>query len=288
VTTPLLSAIVSTYAAERFIRGCIEDLVTQTIADQMEIIVIDAYSPEGEGEIVRELAARHPNIRYTRTSSRETVYQSWNRGIRMATGKYVTNANADDRHRTDGLQVLVGALESDPGAALAYGDVAITFRENQTFEEASRVLSYRWPDFDRRHLFRASFIGPQPVWRRNLHDRYGWFDPEFRSSGDYEFWLRLATQERFIHIPEVIGLYLASPGSVEHQNLQLTFEEGERARTRYWQPEWGPRPSPGGSFLRVHPSVIARRIARGDAGPVREVIQQLRMLVGDRIRRRSS
>ena len=275
---PILTAIVSTYASERFMRGCLEDLLAQTIANRMEIIVVDASSPQYEGEIVREFQERTGSIRYIRAESREPVYASWNRAIHHATGKYLTSANTDDRHRPDGLERLVSALEADPGAVLAYGDVAITLRENETFESALKVFSYRWPDFDRTRLFRAAFVGPQPVWRRETHERYGWFDPEFTSAGDYEFWLRLAVHERFIHVPELLGAYLAAPGSVEHRNLALSKRQAEAARTLYWDPAWGPRPRPSGFFLHVDALRFLRRTLRGDVRPLREAYEHARMM----------
>ena len=119
MSEPILTAVVSTYNAERFIRGCLDDLLRQTIAERMEIIVVDAASPGNEQAVVAELQRRHDNIRYVRAATRETLYASWNRGIRMARGKYVTNANTDDRHRRDALGRLVQALEDDSEAVLA-------------------------------------------------------------------------------------------------------------------------------------------------------------------------
>lgn len=245
----LVSAIVSTYGAERFMRGCLEDLEAQTIADRVEIIVIDTGSPQGEGAIVTEFQARYRNIRYIRTEQRETIYQAWNRGAAVAAGKYLTNANADDRHHPQAFALMVGALESDPAIALVYGDVAITKTENQTWESREISGFLKWPDFDRKHLFEVCYVGPQPMWRKRLHQRYGYFDPSFKSAGDYEFWLRLAARgEKFRHIPKVLGLYLESPSGVEHSNLQLCHRESDVARQRHWRWIWGRRPSPRGSY----------------------------------------
>ncbi|RMG11628.1 MAG: glycosyltransferase, partial [Deltaproteobacteria bacterium] len=47
------TAIVSTYNSERFIRGCLEGLLGQTLGEALEILVIDSGSEEGEGEVVR-------------------------------------------------------------------------------------------------------------------------------------------------------------------------------------------------------------------------------------------
>lgn len=245
----LVSAIVSTYKSERFMRQCLEDLEAQTIADRLEIIVIDSNSPQNERAIVEEFQQRYDNIRYIRTDEREGVYKAWNRGIEAATGKYVTNANTDDRHRPDALERMVEALEANPDVALVYGDVAVTTRENATFDNAPIVGHYRWPDFEPRSLFMACYVGPQPMWRRSLHDTYGYFDASFVTAGDYEFWLRLARHESMLHLPEVLGLYLYAESSVEHRSGDLSGQESEVARDRYWPKEWGPRPAPSGYFL---------------------------------------
>ena len=52
-----VSAIVSTYNSERFIRGCLEDLEAQTIADRIEIIVVDSGSEQNEEAIVKRISA---------------------------------------------------------------------------------------------------------------------------------------------------------------------------------------------------------------------------------------
>lgn len=233
---PVVSAIVSTCNSAEFIRGCIEDLERQTIAEQLEIIVIDSASPQNEGEIVRELQERYQNIRYLRTEQRETVYAAWNRAISMARGRYITNANTDDRHRRDAFELMVRVLENDPTVDLVYADVIITRIPHQTYEQHTAAGRYSWFDWDRNVLLdNGCFIGPQPMWRRSVHDQYGGFDDSYVTSGDYEFWLRISQTANFRHINQPLGLYLAHPDSIEHRNEDKKQQENRRLLDRYLQ-----------------------------------------------------
>jgi len=229
----LVSAIVSVYNAERFMRGLLEDLEAQTIAGELEIIIIDSNSPQNEKAIVRQFQERYDNIVYMRTKKRETSHAAVNRGIKAARGKYVTLANADDRHRVDALERMVEFLEANPEIALVYANVYITKTENETFENHTRVGKFRWLDFDPLRLVFGCFIGPQPMWRRSIHKKYGYFDPSLESAGDWEFWLRIAGREKFLHIDEYLGLYLYSPTSVEHRNPDLSRREALQAHQMY-------------------------------------------------------
>ena len=228
----IVSAIVSAYNSEKFMRGKLDDLLNQTLADRIEIIVIDSNSPENEGAIIREYMAKHRNIRYLRTEKRETVYQAWNRGIAMASGEFITNANTDDRLRRDSIEVLVRALCENPNKVLSYGDSIITLQENETFEQCTPHGYLRWPDFDRAKLLEFCFVGPHPVWRKSVHDEAGYFDVNFRCAADYEFWLRLAMNHDFVHVPELLGLYWQNEDTVSRKG-DVPLIEAARIQQAY-------------------------------------------------------
>ncbi|HEY0602796.1 MAG TPA: glycosyltransferase [Herpetosiphonaceae bacterium] len=232
-TSPLVSAIVSTYNAERFIWGCLEDLEAQTIASRLEIIVVDSGSSQHEGAIVKEFQQRYDNIVYLRTDQRESMYAAWNRGIQAARGTYITNANTDDRHRRDAFERMAAVLDTRPEVALVYADASVTRTENETFAAHTPVASLNWPAFDPLELLRRCCVGPQPMWRKSMHTIYGSFDASFEVAGDWEFWLRMAEHETFVHLPEVLGLYLSSPGGAENRNHALLGQENARVYQRY-------------------------------------------------------
>lgn len=250
--TCLVSAIVSTYNAERFIRGKLEDLEAQTIAPQLEIIVVDSGSQQSERAIVEEFQQRYDNIRYLRTERRETVYQAWNRGIREARGEFVTNANTDDRLRHDAYERLVGVLRARPECVLAYPDMRITQQENGTFEH-HRPFGFRdWPEFDRLSLLELCCVGPFPLWRRSLHDAIGYFDERFKSAADYEFWLRAALRYDFVHVPEFLGLYWLSEETVSRKGDLPTLEY--LAVQKEYRPRFAPLTP---AQPELHPQLVA-------------------------------
>jgi len=221
----LVSAIVPTYNAGRFMRGLLEDLEGQTIAHRMEIVVVDTCSPTNEGAIVKEFQQRYDNIVYIRTERRESSHSAINRCIGGARGKYLTLACTDDRHKKDAFERMAAVLEARPDVALVYANSYITTAENETFENHSRLAIYRWTDFNPLQLHYGCYVGPQPMWRRDVHEQYGYFDESLESAGDWDFWLRMAESEIFLHIDEFLGLYLYSPTSSEHRDPELSLRE---------------------------------------------------------------
>ncbi|MEZ2279041.1 MAG: FkbM family methyltransferase [Microcoleus sp.] len=228
-----VSAIVSTYNSAKFIRGCLETLVNQTLYQkgELEIVVIDSASQQNEESIVKEFQAKYPNIIYERTSERETLYASWNRAIKMARGVYITNANTDERLRSDALEIMANYLDNQPEISLVYPDQLITNTPNDTWETTKADRRWNWPPFDYSELESRCIIGSQPMWRKSLHEKYGYFRPEFTSAGDYEFWLRIGKTEKLDRIPETLGLYYENPQGLEHsssvgqQETQKILEE---------------------------------------------------------------
>ncbi|MBN2643632.1 MAG: glycosyltransferase, partial [Victivallales bacterium] len=191
------------------------------------IIVVDSGSQQNEEKIVREFQDKYNNIRYIRTEQRETVYQAWNRGIRAAKGKYLTNANTDDRHRRDAFEKLVHCLEVNPDKVLAYADSYVTTIENQLFDSCAIHGQLKWPDFKKEKLLDYCFIGPHPMWRKSLHDDIGFFLEKYLTAADYEFWLRAARQYNFIHINEFLGLYWLNDNTISRKGERPLLEAKE-------------------------------------------------------------
>ncbi len=229
----LVSAIVSVYNCERFIAGCLEDLERQTIADKLEIVAVNSGSQQNEDAIIKRFQAKYGNIVYIKTEDRETIYQAWNRGIKASRGKYITSANSDDRHRKDAFEVMAAVLEEDKDIALVYADGIATDEENGTFERHEPLRPLDLPDFDPGKLLIRCFIGPQPMWRRKVHDEAGYFDGSFKVAGDYEFWLRISKTSRMKHLKERLGLYFVNPAGAERINREITISETVRIRGEY-------------------------------------------------------
>ncbi|WP_162605058.1 glycosyltransferase [Geomonas oryzae] len=228
-----VSAIVSTYNSERFMEGCLTDLAGQTLfaRGELQIVVIDSGSPEQEGEIVKRWQQRFPErISYLRTE-RETLYAAWNRGVESARGVFLTNANTDDRHRPDALEVMAAALEANPGVDLVYGDCYVSTVENETYAESARKRLFRYPDFLAPASLLHYQLGPQPMWRRSVHEKIGFFDGSFHAAGDYDFNIRFALACKALHLPEPLGLYLEAPTAISFRDNRMGNENTLLRRT---------------------------------------------------------
>jgi len=231
-----VSAIVSTYNSEKFIRGCLEDLVNQTLfkKGQLEIVVVNTGSKQNEKRIVEEFQKKFTNINYIETENRETIYKAWNIGIKAAQAKLITNANTDDRHKPDALEIMSAAFEKNPAADIVYADSYLTVKPNDYWDSNTPKTETRWAPFDMDLILFGCFLGPQPMWKKNLHEKFGFFNEQLHVVGDYEFWLRVSRSAKFIHLHETLGLYFYSPESAEHKNKSLTEEENTNIQNEYF------------------------------------------------------
>lgn len=224
-----LTAIVSLYNSIEFVEGCLQDLVDQSLfkRDQLEILVIDSNSPQDERCVVEQYARRYPGrIVYHRTDERETLYQAWNRALSMAKGEYLTNANSDDRHHPEALEIMCMALDKHREVDLVYGDVFESTVANQTFFENPKLSRYKYHTFFAPNSLLFYQFGCQPVWRSSLHSRIGGFSTELKAAGDWEFCIRFALAGlRALHIPVPLGSFLNRPTSISSQDSTSSREQ---------------------------------------------------------------
>lgn len=231
---PLVSVIVSTFNAEKFLRSCLENLARQTIFDRTEIIVIDSGSEENERAVVEDFQKRFSNIRYVRTE-RESLYAAWNRGLALARGQYWVNANADDAMRDDALQVLAAGLDRHPEAQMAYADCAWTSQPNDQFPSKHIQKEVSYPDYVPAHTLFYCLTGCLQFWRADALRALGGFDASLRYAGDYEITVRLAQNGgNALHVADVLSLFYQNPHGLTQASTAAQDEHARieaRART---------------------------------------------------------
>jgi len=217
------TAIISAYFGNEYLEGRIENLENQT--DPPEIIAVAQ-----KGSACAEILERHSEITTILTDDIPTVYAAWNIGIKAATTPYVTNANTDDRLARNAIKAMADILDKESTYGVVYPDVDIV-------EEiyGNPVNTFKWIEGGLPELLKGCFVGPMPMWRKSLHDRYGYFDETLEIAGDYEFWLRLASNGvKFYHVRGApLGAYLDRPNSREHREPLKSLWEANKARMKY-------------------------------------------------------
>ncbi|MDQ8201574.1 glycosyltransferase family A protein [Pelagicoccus sp. SDUM812003] len=206
-----VTAIVSAYCSESFINGCLQALVRQSLFErkELEVLIVDANSPENEGAIVQRYIRDHCNIRYIRNEQRTSLYEVWNQAASVARGDYLLMASADDRLFPRSSQLLADALDESPNAALAYGDwVHASPDELAKFDSQGLIpdRKCRAGEFKRTRLLRCHYLGSQIMWRKDDHARVGGFSLNYDIASDLDFAFRLTKKRAALYLGIDIGI----------------------------------------------------------------------------------
>lgn len=250
---PRVSALVSAYKSEEFYTDCIKDLMQQTLWDKSELEIV-VICQRGSWEHEQVKTSDIP-LTVVVTKDLPSVFEAWNRGAKAAHGEYLTYANTDDRHDPTAFEIAADIMDARPEIDLTYHDSFITWKRNQGYEEFKRENDgvdlvvgrvqdkpgiFVWPEYSLDKLKQGCFMGPQPMWRANLHQKYGYFHPDFPIAGDYEFWLRFAKEDNIYHIPCPLGLYLARWDGVEMGNKEESQRQAREALKLHYGPKLAP------------------------------------------------
>ena len=230
---PKISILTSVYDGDEYVEQFLEDMTRQTIfKDKCELIMINANSPGNEEEIIMKYKEKFPdNIRYTKLDEDPGIYGVWNLAAEMSTGEFLTNANLDDRKASDSLEKHAKELVRNSDVDLVYADMIITDKPNEKFEtNNSQGRRYNFPQFSFDNLKMVNMPHASPMWRKSLHNKYGYFDSKYRSAGDWEMWLRAASQgSKFKKINELLGLYYFNPKGVSTNPDNFEWKQKEEA-----------------------------------------------------------
>ncbi len=232
-SSPQISIITSVYNGDQFIEGFMYDITRQTIFDQCELIMINANSPGNEEKVIKKYMKKYSNIIYKKLDEDPGIYAVWNMAIEMARAPYITNANLDDRLKYDCYEMHARALDEHKDIDLVYSDFFITHYPNEIFAINRHEKIAIMRNFSKRNM-RKTLPNNHPMWRKSLHEKYGYFDEKYKHAGDWEMWLRAVKGgAKFLKASGIYGLYYYNPKglSTDKENSEIAHEQ----RKIYWK-----------------------------------------------------
>lgn len=199
---PLISVIMPCYNAAAYLREAVDSVLTQTYT-QVELIVIDDGSTDDSRRILQEYGDR---IRVLDQANRGP-YPARNMGLAHAGGELVAFLDADDWWRPDCLELLEGALQTHPDAALAYcGWQNVQATDRNTDPHVP-------PDYGGKDKLARLLSGGSPwpihaaLTRKSVIDARGGFRTDLPTSMDFDLWLAIAARYEVVLVPEILAFY---------------------------------------------------------------------------------
>ncbi len=194
-----ISVITSVYNNQETIAQTIESVLSQTY-DNIEYIVVDGASDDGTIDIIKQYEDK---ITVFVSEPDKGIYDGLNKGIALATGDIVGFLHSDD-------------LFED---AHVVGKIADTFKKRHVESIYGDLIYVRQEDT--RHIVRFwksgiftpvklkwGWMPPHPTFyvKREVYEKYGTFDTDFKISADYDTILRFLGREKISthYIPKVL------------------------------------------------------------------------------------
>lgn len=195
----MVSVLMCTYNRENFLRKAIDSVLNQTYKD-FEFVIVDDGSTDSSKEIIESYHDKR--IKYIPLEKNSYYCFAANYGLQYCTGKYVAFMNSDDVWAPEKLEKQVAFMEQHKEYGACFTKVCL-------IDNAGNDISDRCVEM--RDLFATNFATqkewleyflyhgnalchPSSLIRKDLLDKVGWFHLLFCQLGDYDLWIRIATE----------------------------------------------------------------------------------------------
>ncbi len=198
---PLVTVIMPTYQAEKYIGEAIDSMMTQTYR-HFELLVIDDASKDHTRKIVMEYAKKDNRIRLI-DGPQNGIAAALNYGIERSTGKYVARMDADDIALPERLEKQVAAMEKDSELGVCATQI-LALRGNELVEAA--VCKEQYEEILCDTMFNNNICHPTVMFRKKVLDQ-GWRYQEHILAEDYDMWTRMLPNVKFQALSDILLYY---------------------------------------------------------------------------------
>ncbi|HEU4717846.1 MAG TPA: glycosyltransferase family 2 protein [Bacteroidia bacterium] len=225
MSEPLISVIVPAYNSGPAIRPCLDSVFGQTLQN-VEVIVVDGQSSDETVDILRAYE-KEKKLRW-KSEKDDGIYDAINKGIRMAKGRWMYVLGSDDRlYENTTLEKVAPFLEK-AGSGVVYGNVKI--KGDAGWAKDGEVHD---GEFTTEKLLRANICQQSVFYHRDVFEKFGYFNPEYKVCADWDFILRCAAGTSLVYM-DVIVAEFSGGGTSAVRKEEKFYEELPANLYRYF------------------------------------------------------
>lgn len=186
----------------------LEELPKQTIFDDVEVVLDLNEGTPTELELAHAFVKKHPGrLKLLVTDPVAPIGVSMNACIRAASAPIVAMWNVDDLRTPDSLERQLQGFSDHPHTGVIHGNFTIVSSFGSTKGKLidHHGYTYNTPE----ELRRSMVLGPFFAFRKDVLEKSGYFDEQFKTGADFDLALRLAyTSEVHMVADGILGYYL--------------------------------------------------------------------------------
>ncbi|MCK1354934.1 MULTISPECIES: glycosyltransferase [unclassified Bradyrhizobium] len=189
-----VDVVVPCFRYGRFLRECVESVLTQS-GPELRVLIIDDASPDNTAEVAEGLVCSDPRVSYCRHTSNQGLIATANEGIAWARADYMLLLSADDYLLPGALSRSVELMDDHPSVAFTFGGAVVLDQHGERSRRrtgvGSRTRVLSGLDFIALSGAKNIVLSPTVVVRTCLQKRGGYL-ADLPYASDMEMWLRLA------------------------------------------------------------------------------------------------
>lgn len=189
---PVVSVVTPVYNREVLVIETIESVLSQTFSDWELVLVDDGSTDNSRATIERYLD--NPKVKY-HYQENQGQSAARNKGIELATGKFIAFLDSDDIWLPEFLEVSLDELTSSPEFDLVHSKIICI---DEVGNELYRPKQKKFSGDVTLLLLRDSFVSfSTVVVAKSFIDQVGGFDPNVRLAADYDLVIKLSVYCKF-------------------------------------------------------------------------------------------
>ena len=202
-----ISVITATFNSGKTIEDTLKSVLNQKYAD-VEHVIKDGGSKDDTVAICQSykekfyrLEAGSPDKPFKSmiliSDKDKGIYDAMNQGVQAATGDVIGILNSDDFFTSvDVLERVAKEFADDPSLEAVYGDIHFVSAD-ATLANPGKCTRYYSSAVFRPWLLSFGFMPAHPSFyvRREVYEKYGLYDLDYRTSSDFEWMVRLFAKE---------------------------------------------------------------------------------------------